>query len=58
MAQVGSVYLNFALWAVSLLPAWLVVKEIGVSLGDRKIQREAQALQTAPSESDDGVAKA
>ena len=33
MGQVGGVYLNFALWGVSLIPAWFVVKEIGVSLG-------------------------
>ncbi|PIG85042.1 DUF895 domain membrane protein [Aspergillus arachidicola] len=42
MASVGSVYLNFGLWAISLLPAWLVVKHIGVTLGDKKIQREAR----------------
>lgn len=35
MGQVGSVYLNFSLWAVSLIPAWFVVKEIGVSIGLR-----------------------
>jgi hypothetical protein len=28
-AQVGAVYWNFALWAVAILPAWLVVKEFG-----------------------------
>ena len=31
MASVGGVYLNFGLWAVSLIPAWLVVGKIGVS---------------------------
>lgn len=31
MASVGGVYLNFGLWAVSLIPAWLVVNKIGVS---------------------------
>ena len=30
MASVGGVYLNFGLWAVSLIPAWLVVGKIGV----------------------------
>ena len=44
MASVGGVYLNFALWAVSLLPAWIVIRKIGVSLGDRKIEREAVAV--------------
>ena len=31
MASVGGVYLNFGLWAVSLVPAWLVIGKIGVS---------------------------
>lgn len=29
-ASVGGVYLNFALWAVSIFPAWLVIKHFGV----------------------------
>lgn len=45
MASVGSIYLNFGLWAIALYPAWLVVKQIGVSLGDKKIERETQAAQ-------------
>lgn len=40
MGEVGSVYLNFGLWAVSFPLAWIVVKEIGGSLGDRKALRE------------------
>jgi hypothetical protein len=28
-AQVGGVYLNFGLWAVALVPAWLVVRHFG-----------------------------
>jgi len=40
MGQYGAVYLNFGLWALSLAPAWLVIKEIGMSLGDRKVERE------------------
>lgn len=40
MAQTANVYLNFGLWGVSLLPAWLVIKEIGVTLGDKKLGRE------------------
>lgn len=47
MASVGSIYLNFGLWAIALYPAWLVIKEIGVSLGDKKVEREAQAAQEA-----------
>ncbi|KAF4984099.1 hypothetical protein FZEAL_638 [Fusarium zealandicum] len=30
-AQVGGVYFNFVLWAVSLFPAWLVLKNFGSS---------------------------
>ncbi|GES61315.1 DUF895 domain membrane protein [Aspergillus terreus] len=40
MASVGNIYLNFGLWAVSLVPAWLVVRKFGVSMGDRKVLRE------------------
>jgi hypothetical protein len=40
MGSVGDIYLNFALWAIALFPAWLVVKEIGVTKGDLKIERE------------------
>lgn len=29
-AQVGGFYLNFGLWALALLPAWLIVHKIGV----------------------------
>ncbi|KAH8691384.1 DUF895 domain membrane protein [Talaromyces proteolyticus] len=40
MATVGNVYLNFGLWALALIPAWLVIKDIGVTKGDLKIERE------------------
>lgn len=42
-ASVGGVYLNFGLWALALVPGWIIVKEIGVSLGDRKLERESLA---------------
>jgi len=42
MGQAGGVYLNFALWAVALVPGWLVVKEFGVTGGDKKVEREAR----------------
>lgn len=38
MASVGGVYLNFGLWAVSIIPAWLVVREIGLSTNDGEIE--------------------
>ncbi|EIN12313.1 MFS general substrate transporter [Punctularia strigosozonata HHB-11173 SS5] len=40
-AVFGGSALNFGLWGISLIPAWLVVKEIGVGLGDTKLAREA-----------------
>lgn len=35
MASVGSIYLNFGLWAVSLIPAWMVVRKFGAERKDR-----------------------
>ncbi|MCJ1265986.1 hypothetical protein MMC22_005868 [Lobaria immixta] len=40
MAQIGNIYLNFGLWGLSLIPAWLVIREIGVTLGNKKMERE------------------
>ncbi|TQV97838.1 DUF895 domain membrane protein [Cordyceps javanica] len=31
MAQVGNIYLNFGLWAAAIVPAWLVLRHIGVA---------------------------
>ncbi|EPS96992.1 hypothetical protein FOMPIDRAFT_130664 [Fomitopsis schrenkii] len=36
-AEVGGVYLNFGLWAVSLLPGWMVVRQIGLWLVERAV---------------------
>ncbi|KAJ5604625.1 Major facilitator superfamily domain general substrate transporter [Penicillium lagena] len=47
MASVGDVYLNFGLWAVAVLPAWLIVREIGTILGDKKLDRETRGLREA-----------
>ncbi len=44
MGQVGNIYLNFALWFIALLPAWLVIKEFGVRV-DTKLVREEKALE-------------
>ena len=43
MATQGNIYINFGLWGISLFPAWLVVRKVGVSLGDRKVEREKAA---------------
>ncbi|KAH7396446.1 major facilitator superfamily domain-containing protein [Pyrenochaeta sp. MPI-SDFR-AT-0127] len=46
-AEVGAVYWNFALWAVAIYPAWLVLKEFG---GDRKaaIEQTDSGVVTPP----------
>lgn len=31
MAQVGSIYLNFSLWAAAIIPAWFVLRHIGAN---------------------------
>ncbi|KAK5709790.1 hypothetical protein LTR17_019460 [Elasticomyces elasticus] len=33
MGEVGTIYINFGLWALSIVPAWFVVREIGVTIG-------------------------
>ena len=39
-ASVGGFYLNFGLWAVALVPAWLVISKIGTTLvGPEKLGR-------------------
>jgi hypothetical protein len=51
-ADVGGVYLNFGLWALALIPGWIIVKEIGVTLGDRKLERESLAGRTEVKDQD------
>jgi hypothetical protein len=38
------VYLNFGFWALALLPGGLVMRDIGVTLGDRKVDREENVV--------------
>ncbi|KAL4895276.1 hypothetical protein BDV59DRAFT_191795 [Aspergillus ambiguus] len=40
MAIIGNIYLNFGLWAVSLVPAWVVIKKFGLAMEDRKKSRD------------------
>lgn len=40
----GGIYLNFALWALAIIPGWLVIKDIGTIIGDKKMERESEAL--------------
>ncbi|KAJ5175985.1 uncharacterized protein N7482_001862 [Penicillium canariense] len=49
MAAVGSVYLNFALWAVAIPSAWLIISQIGL-FGDKKVERETRALRDSSND--------
>lgn len=44
MASVGNIYLNFGLWGIAILPAWLIIREVGHKFGDKKVDRETRAL--------------
>lgn len=44
MASVGNIYLNFSLWGIAIIPAWLIVRQVGGVFGDKKIDRETRAL--------------
>ena len=48
MASVGGVYLNFGLWAVSLIPAWLVVGKIGDPLKNDGAIEDTEADSPSP----------
>ncbi len=52
MAQVGSIYLNFSLWAAAIIPAWLVLRHIGVG----KPSNGEDSEQSISEASDDKVA--
>ncbi|KAK5992774.1 Notoamide biosynthesis cluster protein O' [Cladobotryum mycophilum] len=49
-AQAGGIYVNFGLWAIAILPAWLVMRDIG-----NKGQWDSESLDSpaAPSIEDD-----
>ncbi|OQO12397.1 hypothetical protein B0A48_03039 [Cryoendolithus antarcticus] len=51
MGQVGCIYLNFGLWAIAIVPAWLVIKDFGIG-GDKKLAREGRRVATQASDSD------
>lgn len=44
MASVGNIYLNFGLWAIAIVPAWFIIRNIGHVFGDKKVDRETRAL--------------
>ncbi|KAL3419956.1 major facilitator superfamily transporter [Phlyctema vagabunda] len=49
IGEVGGVYINFGLWGLALIPGWFVIKEIGVSLGDKKLERESELAVDRPT---------
>jgi hypothetical protein len=51
-ATVGSVYLNFGLWAIAIFPAWLVVRHFGV---DQAPLGSKEDLQVGGSDGETGV---
>lgn len=48
IAQVGGIYMNFALWAVAIVPAWLVVRHFG----DKQAVDAEEDITASSSESD------
>ncbi|KAI8677178.1 hypothetical protein LRP88_09794 [Fusarium phalaenopsidis] len=45
MAAVGSAYINFGLWGLSLFPAWLVIRRIGeVDKGESETEQEQEVV--------------
>ncbi|OIW24554.1 MFS general substrate transporter [Coniochaeta ligniaria NRRL 30616] len=56
--QVGGVYLNFALWAVSIFPAWLVLRHFGAEgkqLEEGQVTKSAQLAQSRETTSGEEV---
>lgn len=48
-AEVGAVYFNFALWAVAIYPAWLVLRHFG-SATDKELENGNSGGSTTPEE--------
>jgi hypothetical protein len=46
------VYLNFGLWAISLIPAWLVIKEIGTKYSKARREHEGVVAESSAEKSD------
>jgi len=44
MGQVGCIYLNFGLWALAIVPSWLVIRQFGLHSDDKKVNRERSRL--------------
>lgn len=44
MGQVGCIYINFGLWALAIVPGWLVVRKFGLDSEDKKLDREKRRV--------------
>lgn len=51
IGQVGGVYLNFGLWGIAILPAWLVLRHFGVG-------EESGAVESQITRNDSGALQA
>lgn len=47
IGQVGGVYLNFGLWGIAILPAWLVLRHFGAD--NAAAEKDSETAQTADS---------
>jgi hypothetical protein len=47
--QVGGVYLNFGLWAISIFPAWLVLRHFGADGTQLEKGQPTKSVQVAES---------
>ena len=47
-AEVGGVYMNFALWAISIIPAWLVLRHFGAGEDRSASDGSLEAETTGP----------
>ena len=45
MGQVGCIYMNFGLWALALVPSWLVIRQFCLHSDDKKVDRERSRLE-------------
>jgi hypothetical protein len=55
MGQVGCIYMNFGLWALALVPGWLVIRQFGLDSDDKKVDREKRRLNVDAGQVDVGV---
>lgn len=56
MGQVGCIYLNFGLWALAIVPSWLVIRQFGLHSDDKKVDRERSRLDVGEGKAS-GVAR-